>query len=273
MPIADLIAPGIVAADTITKLPPKAFGAVVISGSHGGRYPGALALKARARAVILNDAGVGKDEAGLGALALLGTFGMAAAAVSYMSCRIGDTGDMLRRGCISHANAGARAVGVEAGQGCREAAELLRQAPQIETKAPELHEGRSETPVEGGRRRVVLIDSAALVSPEDAGQIVVTGSHGGLVGDDPQTALRVEGFAAVFNDAGIGVDGAGTTRLPVLEARGIAAFTVAATSARIGEARSTIEDGIVSVTNNIAASLGARVGMTARDVLLDWARL
>ena len=48
-------------ADTITKLPPEAEGAVIVSGSHGGRYPGQLAAKAGARAVILNDGGVGRD--------------------------------------------------------------------------------------------------------------------------------------------------------------------------------------------------------------------
>ena len=103
---------GIVLADTITKLPPEAEGAVVVSGSHGGRYPGALAAKAGARAVILNDAGIGRDGAGTGSLALLDALGIAAATVSHASCRIGDTADMLRRGVISHANQAARATGL-----------------------------------------------------------------------------------------------------------------------------------------------------------------
>ena len=83
-------------------------------------------------------------------------------------------------------------------------------------------------------------------------------------------ALRTDGFAAAFNDAGIGLEEAGIGRLPALDARGIAAFTVDAASARIGEARSTFEDGVISRVNATAARLGAAPGMRARDVLLRW---
>ncbi len=82
-------------------------------------------------------------------------------------------------------------------------------------------------------------------APEHVGAIVVTGSHGGLLGGKPETALKYDALAALFNDAGIGIDEAGTTRLAALDARGIAAATVAADSARIGDARSTYEDGIL----------------------------
>jgi hypothetical protein len=113
----------------------------------------------------------------------------------------------------------------------------------------------------------VLVDSASLVRAEDAGQIVVTGSHGGLIGGDPAMALRTDAFAAVFNDAGR-PDGPGVSRLPALEARGIAAVTVGAESARIGEARSSYQDGVISAVNGVAARLGARVGGAVR-VWLD----
>jgi hypothetical protein len=55
------------------------------------------------------------------------------------------------------------------------------------------------------------------------------------------------------------------TRLPALEARGIAAGTVAAASARIGDARSTYEDGILSRVNPCAAALGIVPGRAARE--------
>jgi hypothetical protein len=96
------------------------------------------------------------------------------------------------------------------------------------------------------RRRIVLIDSASLIAPEDAGQIIVTGSHGALVGGNAQMALRVDGFAAVFSDAGVGADGAGITRLPALDTRGIVGLTVSAASARIGDAASLYEEGRIS---------------------------
>jgi hypothetical protein len=49
-----------------------------------------------------------------------------------------------------------------------------------------------------------------------------------------------------LNDAGGGIDEAGFSRLPALNVRGIAGTTAAAVSARIGDARSTLFDGIIS---------------------------
>jgi hypothetical protein len=126
--------------------------------------------------------------------------------------------------------------------------------------------------VPDGRHRILLLDSASLVTPEDAGQIIVTGSHGGLVGGSPFMALRTEGFAGIFHDAGIGIEDAGTTRLPALDQRGIASFTVSAASACIGDAASVFQDGEISVVNETAMRLGAKPGMRASEVLLAWAR-
>lgn len=261
----------VIEAPTATKFPPSARGSVVVCGSHGGRYPAYLAARAGLRAVIFNDAGVGCQDAGIASLALLQQGGMAAATVSHVSARIGEPADMLARGTISHANDAARLVGVESGMPCRLAAERLRDAPVRHVEIAASAEARSVITPPGAKRRLVLIDSAAMVEPGDASQIIITGSHGGLVGGDPALALRVDGYAAVFNDAGIGIDEAGIGRLPALERRGIAAFVVTAASARIGEAVSTFEDGIVSVANAPARALGAVPGSKARDLLLAWA--
>ena len=51
----------IVLAPTATRIPQSARGRVLVSGSHGGAYAGYLAARAGARAVVLNDAGVGLD--------------------------------------------------------------------------------------------------------------------------------------------------------------------------------------------------------------------
>jgi uncharacterized protein YunC (DUF1805 family) len=264
--------PAFIEAPTITSLPPEARGAVILTGSHGGRYPGYLAAKAAARAVIFSDAGIGRDEAGIGSLADLERYGIAAAAIAHTSARIGDTTDMAARGIVSRANAQARALGVVAGMACREAAERLQAAALVEVEPDPYEESRREIALPGAARRIVLIDSAAQVTPDDVGQIVVTGSHGGLVGGNPKYALRVDGHVGVFNDAGIGIDNAGTTRLPALDERGIAAFTVSAASARIGEALSTYRDGIISVVNDTARERGAQPGMSAKDILDRWAR-
>jgi hypothetical protein len=260
-------------AASATELASEARGAVLITGSHGGRYPGVLAATAGVRAAIFNDAGTGMDRAGIAALGDLESLGIAAAATSHLSCRIGDAQDMMFRGRISHANAMAQACGVTIGQWCAEAARCLENAPLIAIHCDPMQELRREFEVPGQRRRIVLIDSASLVDKtHDIGAIVVTGSHGGIVGGDPAKAIQVAAYAAVFNDAGGGIDGAGTRRLDPLDDRGIAGLTVAAFSARIGESRSTLLDGIVSAVNRIARDRGAVVGATAREVIERWAR-
>lgn len=255
--------PDPVLADSITKLGPDGEAQVVVTGSHGGIFAAATAYKARCRATIFHDAGVGRDNAGIGGLDWLATQGMAAAAVDHRTAPIGNAGLMLAQGVISHANALARDLGVTTGMDCGQAADLLAAADQPTADCPEISEARHvETPVQGGRR-LILVDSASLVLPEDAGQVVVTGSHGAVFGADPANALRVDAFLALFNDAG----GAAVSRLPALQARGIAAATVAAHSARIGDARSTWETGIISNMNPAAKALGARTGMPARDLV------
>ncbi len=247
--------------DSITRADASARGEVVVAGSHGGVYTASLALKARCRAVILHDAGVGRDGAGVAGLAWLEGHGMAAAAVDHKSAEIGQAGRMYASGRISHANGPARALGVAPGMACRDAVALLAAASIPAGAAPDLAEARAVLRPEGARRALVLVDSASLVVPEDAGQVVVTGSHGALYGTDPANALKADAFAALFNDAG----GGATTRLPLLAARGIAAATVAAMSARIGEARSTWADGVISAANAPARALGAEPGVAARD--------
>jgi hypothetical protein len=253
----------IIIADSITRVGPEAAGAVVVNASHGGVYAAYLAAKVNAAAAIFNDAGVGRDRAGIGGLDYLQEYGIAAATVGHDTARIGDGADMMAHGVVSHANGLAASLGVSRGQSCRAAAVALQQARQTHREPPEALEAAflliSESPA------VWALDSASLVSPEHRGSIVVTGSHGGLLGGRPETALKYDVLGALYNDAGIGKDDAGTSRLPALDARGIAAATVSTASARIGDARSTYEDGIISRVNARAAARGLREGITARE--------
>jgi hypothetical protein len=261
---------GIVLADSATKLAAGARGAVILTGSHGGRYAAYLTLGVHPRAVVHNDAGVGKDGAGIAVLAMAEAIGVAAATVSHASCRIGDASDARLRGIISFANAPATALGVGRGMACGEALRGLS-AARPSRRDPESC-GETRRVIDHGQRgrRIVLIDSASLIEPADAGQILVTASHGALVGGNPAMALRVDAYAAVFSDAGVGRDGAGIARLPALDRRGIAGLTVSAASARIGEAASLFEEGIVSHVNATAARLGAHAGEPLKARLLAW---
>jgi hypothetical protein len=253
----------ILTADSITRIGAEARGAVVVNGSHGGIYAAYLAAKLGVAAAIFNDAGIGRDRAGVAGLEYLADLGIPAAAVGHLTARIGDGGDMMARGVVSHANRPAAALGCRAGAACGDAARLLAQAPAIGREPPPALESVfllvAEPPA------VWALDSASAVGAEHVGTIVVTGSHGGLLGGRGETALKYDALAALFNDAGIGIDEAGTTRLPALDARGIAAATVAAASARIGDARSTYEDGILSRVNARAAARGIVPGCSARE--------
>ncbi len=107
--------------------------------------------------------------------------------------------------------------------------------------------------------RVVMVDTIAHLHPEDAGQFVVTGSHGGL--SSGEYAARVAIAAVFFNDAGSGKDDAGRAALPYLDDRGIAAGTVSHDTAMIGDALETFEVGIISALNNRAEAAGFAVGL------------
>ena len=110
-----------------------------------------------------------------------------------------------------------------------------------------------------------LLDSITEAVGGPPGQVVVSGSHGGLSAG--RSAIEARVSLAVFNDAGGGLDDAGIAALPLLQAHGIAACTVAHTSARIGEAASTWADGLISHANAVAQALGARRGQRLSDWL------
>ena len=71
--------------------------------------------------VVFNDAGGGKDDAGIAALKMLQAKGIASAMVAHTSGRIGDSMDMWENGTLSHVNAVARELGLSEGARVREA--------------------------------------------------------------------------------------------------------------------------------------------------------
>jgi len=260
--------------DSVTKLGPDACGQVVIAASHGGRYAAYLAAVAGVKGIILNDAGFGCDNAGIGGMALLQECGIASATVSHASSRIGDGKDAAMRGRISAANEIALALGVIKGMPACDAASRMVHNPGRPVQPPALLiESRTLLPLKNGKRVVVLIDSASLVQADDRDAIVITGSHGGLLGGNPAAATKYPVFAALYNDAGIGIDCAGMGRLRALDAQGIIGATVDAYSARIGDARSSYEQGVLSAINKQATRIDLHTGMTVRDCVLQLQRI
>lgn len=255
--------------DSATQLDASARGHVVVCGSHGALYAAWLAANARVHALIVNDAGIGRHSSGIAGVAWLGGLGIPACAVDYRSARIADGADMMDSGVVSMANDLAAALGCLPGHTCREAAEALAASEEEAgaVEVPEIGETRLRI-ANSGHREVWALDSAALARAQDRRAVLVTGSHGALLGgraDDGMLAMDV--FAAFFNDAGGGKDDAGFARLPVLEARGVAAATVSCQTARIGDGRSSYDTGVLSRVNEVARRLDLKEGMTAREAV------
>jgi len=253
--------PALLSADSVTELDARHRGAVLVAGSHGGRIAAYYASRAGVHAVILNDAGIGKEDAGVAGIAALESVGMAAAAADCATARIGDGADTLARGVVSRANALAAACGVVPGMPVRDAAVRLTQAPKPRGVLASPSEGRFR--LRAAPPEIWALDSVGLALPEDAGRILIFGSHGALHGGRAETAIPVAARAAAFHDAGARAED--LTRLPVLEARGIPALTVSTASARIGDARSMWESGLLSHVNAPAAALGGRPGQSLAE--------
>lgn len=111
----------VVLLDSITWIEDADAGHVVVSGSHGGRSAGEYAIRVPLALCCLNDAGVGKDRAGIVALDMLAARGTPAVAYGHMSARIGEARDAWEHGVITHVNAPAAAMGLAPGESLREA--------------------------------------------------------------------------------------------------------------------------------------------------------
>src|SRR5437899_952732 len=111
------------------------------------------------------------------------------------------------------------------------------------------------------------MDSIAFGSTNLAGDLIVTGSHGGRSAGDYAASYGVALVAC--NDAGNGKNAAGTAGLAALAERGIAGIGISHFSARIGDGADTWSHGQISYVNACAAALGLRVGTALKDVLVD----
>jgi hypothetical protein len=256
----------IVTAPSSATAPSDCRGQVLVSGSYGGEYNAYHAGKWGIRGVVLNDAGVGKRCAGIRGLDYLDRVDLAAAAADANTCHIGDGDHMLEFGRVSFVNRAAARWGCRAGDSVRGCAERMCHAPVATAAMPLISGGkRYSIAHQSGEPAIVCLDAAPMLEPADKGRIVITGSHAALFRGKPDDVIRPQVRAIFFSDAGVGMDAAGIARLPVLDARGIAAGTASADSAEIGDSRSIYEDGVLSHFNAAASTLGARRGVRIRE--------
>jgi hypothetical protein len=256
----------VVTVDSLTYCDARvAGGDVVVGGSFAGTLALGFALEWGVRAVIAHAAGVGKDGAGIAGLALAQDRGVPAAAVETMSARLGDGTSVWEEGTIAHVNGVARLLGVEPGMTARAAALAMlaapwgRRLPGGDRLVDRSRRVVAETPA----GRVVLMGSTTFADESNRRDVLCVGSHGGRVNALPLEAIRPRGL--VSSDGGRARDDSGLSGLLVLEGWGVAAVTVDAMSARIGEPDSVWESGLVSAVNPTGARAGVAVGQTVQE--------
>lgn len=244
--------------DSASSLTDADKGVFLIAGSHCTAMAARLTLPFEPRAVILNDAGGGKEGCGTAGLAVFDAFAVPAAAVDCFTARIGDGPDMLEQGRLSTLNAQAAKRGLRPGMPVTEAMDLLARA--LINEPPGARPAALLTVMPGPKgHQICLADTVSLLDTRHRGVIAVVGSHGSDV--TGQHLLRIRAAAGFANDAGGGRQDAGFSGLQMLEAQGLPGATYAHTSAMIGDARDGWENGLLSRVNGPAARLGLSPGM------------
>jgi hypothetical protein len=234
---------------------------VVVAGSFAGALAFGFALELGVRGLVAHAAGVGRDRAGISGLPLADGLGVPAAAVATTSARLGDGWSVWHDGVIAHVNARATALGVDTNQPVAAAARAMLAAPPGAPSPAPLVDRRPRVVAEVAGGRVVLVDSMSFAGPENHGDVLCSGSHGGRVNVERLLSVRPRG--ALFNDGGGALDASGVSGLAVLDTGGVAAACVDAMSARIGDPGSTYADGVVSAVNEMARRAGVVVGQPA----------
>jgi uncharacterized protein YunC (DUF1805 family) len=112
----------IVLMDSISYISQDNESDVIVCGSHGGKSAAEHAAKFKPMGTIFNDAGKGKENAGISGLEKLNNEGIMAATVDTMSARIGEGFDSYNSGIISSVNERAREAGIQIGMSAQEAA-------------------------------------------------------------------------------------------------------------------------------------------------------
>ena len=98
---------------------------VIVTGSHGGKVGGDYLSKLNVKGVICNDAGMGKNNAGIASLKVFEEHGIPAATVSSMSAHIGNGTSTYEQGKISAVNEVAQKLGITIDMLAKEAADKM----------------------------------------------------------------------------------------------------------------------------------------------------
>ena len=256
---------------------------ILVCGSHcGGTRDLARHVKScRVKAVFLNNAGVGKNQAGIRGLTNYEAENILACAVDHNSAEIGIARDTWESGIVSHTSAQAEKAGVCVGDTVKEAVTKIINIVDLPSSTPIMN--RSDSPIEEKEEsygkvdlkkqtqiqidgiNITVTDSITFLNENNAEHIVVCGSHGGLSAGEYALKYRLK--AVFFNDAGIGKNMAGVKSLELLNHAGIIACTVNSMSAEIFNGHDVLENGIISACNQLATTKNIKEGMMVKEVI------
>jgi hypothetical protein len=239
---------------------------VVVNASYCGVLPARFIGQHRPRASLSVDCGIGPAGASIAGLWYLEALAIPAAVVDVDTVHLGDGVDVHDNGIVSFVNQPAADCGVQVGMSAAAACVALLErdpataAPSDVTNRLVMRHGRDG-------RRVVCTDSIAFGLPEDRDtSVLVTAGHTGRSAVPYLEKVHPLGF--ICSDGGGGRDNAGTAGLKIVEPLGLAGATVDARRARMGDGRSTWNDGVISACNRWAHEAGVRVGMSCPDAAL-----
>lgn len=274
---------GVILLDSLGDLQPDNSSPILVCGSHCGDN-GTFARKlknCRVKAVFLNNAGIGKNQAGISGLSHYEAENIVACAVDHFSAEIGVARDTWESGIISHTSTLAEEVGIKIGDYVKEAVAKITNiiAPTSSTQENENLESltnekkdstskvdlkkQTQTQIDGVS--ITVTDSITFLNESNAGDIVVCGSHGGVSAGHYAQKHNLK--AVFFNDAGIGKNNAGTKSLESLSDAGILACTVDCMSAEIFNGQDILDNGIITVCNQLAKSKNIKEGMMVKEAI------
>jgi len=272
---------GVILLDSLGDLQPNNISPILVCASHCGDN-GAFARKlknCRVKAVFLNNAGIGKNQAGISGLPHYAAEGILACAVDHNSAEIGVASDTWESGIISHTNTLVKEAGIQPGDSVQGAvARIINtfdKSSQIQTNKPietVLDENKDskvdlkkqiQTQIDGVS--ITVTDSITFLNENNAGDIVVCGSHGGVSAGHYAQKLQLK--AVFFNDAGIGKNNAGIKSLDSLSDAGILACTVDCISAEIFNGQDILDNGIITACNQLATSRNIKENMTVKEAI------
>jgi uncharacterized protein YunC (DUF1805 family) len=275
---------GVVLLDSLGDLQPGNTSPILVCGSHcgGNRDLAGHVKNGHVKAVFLNNAGVGKNQAGIRGLTHYEAENILACAVDHDSAETGISRDIWESGTISHISTQAEAVGIQIGDSVKEAvAKIINiiKHPSSTQKSKNYEspfkndvqdnsskgdlKKQTQTQVDGVA--ITVTDSITFLNENNSGDIVVCGSHGGLSAGDYAHKHRVK--AVFFNDAGIGKNNAGVKSLESLSDAGIIACTVDCMSAEIFNGQDVLGNGIITVCNQLAKTRNIKEKMTVKEAI------